>query len=94
VLILFARKFLHFFHSIDLEEHGLRSMKSTHNISDIYKVVMGAFFFNEVLWLLKIRLFMCGASRIAKTFAISFMKEWIRLMDLKSETESAPSFLE
>lgn len=33
---------------------------------------------------------MLGA--FAKTFVMIFVKEWIRLMGLKSKTESAPSF--
>ena len=48
----------------------------------------------KALWFGKTSPFICGASRIAITFAMILAKEWIKLNGRKSLIESAPSFFD
>jgi hypothetical protein len=52
-----------------------------------------AYFLINTLCVEDINFFMCGASLSARAFMIILMKERIRLIGLKFDTASAPSFL-
>lgn len=50
-------------------------------------------FLMKALWAMEAREFMNGAKRMANILAIIFAIAWIKLMGLKLEISSAPSFL-